>query len=168
MAEIIGGTWDGGGNVPPAMAIARELADRGHGIRVLGHRGQRDAIEGAGFTAVATTHARDFRAGDPHSTRDLLATFGDRGMARDLLDELRRRPADLVLVDADQPGAGARAEGQRHRHAAAPQLGRVEDTRPARPVEERLECEYVAKTLIRLPHSPSCRMNRKSWKTSNS
>ncbi len=113
MAEIIVVTWDGGGNVPPAMAIARELADRGHGIRVLGHRGQRDAIEGAGFTAVATTHARDFRAGDPHSTRDLLATFGDRGMARDLLDELRRRPADLVLVDALMLGAldASRASG---------------------------------------------------------
>lgn len=113
MAEIIVVTWEGGGNVPPAMAIARELADRGHGIRVLGHRGQRDTIGAAGYEAVATTHARDFRAGDPHSTRDLVVTFGDRGMARDLLDELQRRPADLVLVDALMLGAldAARASG---------------------------------------------------------
>lgn len=113
MAEIIVVTWDGGGNVPPALAIARELAGRGHGIRVLGHPGQRNAIEAAGFEAVATRRARDFRAGDPHSSRDLLATFGDRGMARDFLDELRRCPADLVLVDALMLGAldAARASG---------------------------------------------------------
>src|SRR6478736_7152448 len=52
MAEIIVVTWDGGGNVPPALAIAHELA-----------------------------------------------TLGDRGMGRDLLVELSRRRADLVIVD---------------------------------------------------------------------
>ncbi len=99
MAEIIVVTWDGGGNVPPALAIAHELATRGHGIRVLGHRSQRRAIEAAGFEAVPVREAREFAAGDPHSTRELLATFGDRGMGRDLLVELSRRRADLVIVD---------------------------------------------------------------------
>lgn len=113
MAQIIIVTWDGGGNVPPALAIAHELSARGHGIRVLGHRSQRDVIEAAGFSAVPTTHARPFRAGDPHSTPDLLATFGDRGMGRDLVAELARQPADLVLVDALMLGAldAARASG---------------------------------------------------------
>ena len=113
MAQIIIVTWDGGGNVPPALAIAHELSARGHGIRVLGHRSQRDVIEAAGFSAVPTTHARQFRAGDPHSTPDLLATFGDRGMGRDLVAELARQPADLVLVDALMLGAldAARASG---------------------------------------------------------
>ncbi len=116
MAEIVVVTWDGGGNVPPAFAIATELADRGHRIRVLGHRAQRDAIEAAGFTPVAAPEARDFRAGADHSLPELLATFGDKGMGRDLLAELGRRPADLVLVDALQLGAldAARESGVRY------------------------------------------------------
>ncbi len=105
MAEIVVVTWDGGGNVPPALDIARELAARGHGIRVLGHRAQREVIEAAGFAAVPSVRARDFRAGAPHSPRDLLATFTDPGMGRDLLAELARHPADLVLVDALMLGA---------------------------------------------------------------
>ena len=102
--------------MPPALAIARELAARGHGIRVLGHRSQRDVIEAAGFRAVPTPQARQFRAGDPHSRADLLATFGDRGMGRDLMVELARQPADLVLVDALMFGAlnAARASGVRY------------------------------------------------------
>ena len=113
MAEIVVVTWDGGGNVPPALAIASELAARGHGIRVLGHRSQRGAIEAAGFVAVAATQTRDFAVGGTHSSRELVATFGDRGAGRDLVAELQRRPADLVLVDALTFGAldAARASG---------------------------------------------------------
>lgn len=116
MAEIVVVTWDGGGNVPPAIAIARELATRGHGIRVLGHRTQREAMEAAGFAAVAAVEARSFAAGGTHSDRELVATFADRGMGRDLLAELHRRPADLVLVDALMFGAleAARASGTRY------------------------------------------------------
>jgi len=99
MADIVFVTWDGGGNVPPALAIADQLAARGHDIRVLGHRIQRDAIEAAGFEVVPVREARDFTAAGAHSTRELLATFADKGMARDLLAELSRRPADLVVVD---------------------------------------------------------------------
>ena len=113
MAEIVVVTWDGGGNVPPAFAVARELAARGHAIRVLGHRTQRAAVEAAGFTAVAVREAREFSAGGTHTDRELVATFGDRGMGRDLLAELARQPADLVLVDALMLGAldAARASG---------------------------------------------------------
>jgi UDP:flavonoid glycosyltransferase YjiC (YdhE family) len=116
MAEIVVVTWDGGGNVPPTFAIATELAARGHGIRVLGHRAQRAAIEAAGFTPVATSDARDFRVGADHSLAELLATFGDKGKGRDLRAELARRPADLVLVDALMLGAldAARQSGVRY------------------------------------------------------
>ena len=89
MAEIVVVTWDGGGNVPPALAIARELAARGHGIRVLGHRTQRGGrSRRPGSRAVAVRETREFSAGGTHSDRELVATFGDRGMGRDLLAEL--------------------------------------------------------------------------------
>jgi hypothetical protein len=100
MAEIVVVAWDAGGNVPPALAIADELSARGHGIRILGHRGHRAEIEASGHAVVGPRRARDFTAGDTHSTGELLATLGDRGMGLDLLAELQRRPADLVLVDA--------------------------------------------------------------------
>ena len=116
MAEIVVVTWDGGGNVPPAFAIAAELAARGHGIRVLGHRSQRESIEAAGFTPVAVRETRDFTVGGTHSDRELIATFGDRGTGRDLRAELDRHPADLVLVDALTIGAldAVRSSGVRY------------------------------------------------------
>ena len=100
MAEIVVVTWDGGGNVPPALAIAAELAAGGHGIRLLGHRSQRSALEATGHEVVEPRHARTFSAADAYSARSMLAAFGDRGLGRDLLEQLERRPADVVVVDA--------------------------------------------------------------------
>ena len=37
MSNILFVTWDGGGNVPPALGIAAELQQRGHRVRVIGH-----------------------------------------------------------------------------------------------------------------------------------
>jgi UDP:flavonoid glycosyltransferase YjiC (YdhE family) len=105
MAQIVLVTWDGGGNVPPALAVARELTARGHTVRFLGHRSQGADLERAGFEVVQAPSARPFVAGGTHSTGELLATFGDRGLGRDLATELRRRPADLVVVDALMFGA---------------------------------------------------------------
>ena len=105
MAEVVITTWDGGGNVPPAFALGRELLSRGHAVRVLGHRSQQGAIESAGFEPVAAPRTRDFTAAGPHSTVEMLATVGDRGPGHDLLAELARRPADVVVVDALTLGA---------------------------------------------------------------
>ena len=99
MPEILFVTWDGGGNVPPAVAIARELQARGHTVRFLGHRSQRDDLAAAGFEVEDTRCTRDFsRLGDT-GPLTLLATLGDRGMGEDLRAALARRPADLVVVD---------------------------------------------------------------------
>ena len=45
MADILFVTWDGGGNVPPALGIAAELQARGHAVRVLGHAGQQPSLD---------------------------------------------------------------------------------------------------------------------------
>lgn len=37
MSNLLFTTWDGGGNVPPALGIAGELQLRGHRVRVMGH-----------------------------------------------------------------------------------------------------------------------------------
>jgi UDP:flavonoid glycosyltransferase YjiC (YdhE family) len=45
MREVLFVTWDGGGNLPPALGIASELRRRGHSVSFLGHAQQRSAIE---------------------------------------------------------------------------------------------------------------------------
>lgn len=99
MSEILFVTWDGGGNVPPALAIAAELAGRGHHVRFLGHPGNRSAVEAAGFAFAPYRTARAFSSASPGSPFAQIAMFADRGMGRDVTDELRRSPADLVVVD---------------------------------------------------------------------
>ena len=99
MAEILFVTWDGGGNVPPALGIAAELMGRGHGVRFVGHARQRASLEAAGFEVAPSPRARDFSALDTNSPFALVATFGDRGLGRDVLDTLADRPADVVVVD---------------------------------------------------------------------
>lgn len=99
MSSILFATWDGGGNVPPAVGIATELAARGHDVRFLGHPVQADRFAAAGLAFAPYASGRDFRATAGPSLPQLLANFGDRAQGRDVLAELAARPADLVVVD---------------------------------------------------------------------
>jgi UDP:flavonoid glycosyltransferase YjiC (YdhE family) len=99
VSEILIVTWDGGGNVPPALGLATELTARGHRVRFLGHETNRRDVEAAGFEHEAYRTARPFSSLAPGSPFAQLAMFADRGMGRDLLRSLRRAPADLVVVD---------------------------------------------------------------------
>lgn len=116
MADILFATWDGGGNVPPAVAIAREMQNRGHAVRFLGHAGQADRLRAANFDVEASVHARHFSAQDPHSPLSMIAAFGDRGIGRDLLAAVEVRPPDLVVIDCMMFGAldTARRAGLRY------------------------------------------------------
>jgi UDP:flavonoid glycosyltransferase YjiC (YdhE family) len=116
MADILFVTWDGGGNVPPALGIARELQRRGHAVRFLGHAGQAETLAAAGVEVVRSRHARRFSAHEKHTPLGLIAAFSDRGMGRDLLDAVADRPADLVVVDCLMFGAldAARKAGLRY------------------------------------------------------
>ena len=116
MSEVLFVTWDGGGNVPPALGIATELAARGHSVRFLGHAGQREAVTAAGFPFVSGPRTRAFSALDDNSPPALIAMFGDRGMGQDLLEEVTARPADVVVVDCLLVGVldAARRAGLRY------------------------------------------------------
>jgi UDP:flavonoid glycosyltransferase YjiC (YdhE family) len=105
MSTILFVTWDGGGNVPPATAIARELVARGHHVRFLGHASQEAALTDAGFEFVRPTRARDFSSLESNSPVAMMACFGDAGMGSDLLAEVTRRPVDLVVIDCLMFGA---------------------------------------------------------------
>ena len=99
MSTILFATWDGGGNVPPAIAIADELAARGHDVRFLGHPGQAAAFDGTPLRFAPYPTAPAFSATDNPSLGDLLGNFADRAKGRDLLAALAQHPADLVVVD---------------------------------------------------------------------
>ena len=115
MSTILFVTWDGGGNVPPATAMARELVARGHQVRFLGHASQEAALTAAGFELVRPTRARDFSSLESNSPVAMMACFGDAGMGSDLLAEVARRPVDLVVIDCLMFGAlhAARTAGLR-------------------------------------------------------
>lgn len=99
MADLLFVTWDGGGNVPPAVGIAQELQRRGHDVRFVGHARQHDSLAVAGFDVAATREARPFSSLDDNSPLTYVKTFGDRGLGRDVMAALADSAADLVVVD---------------------------------------------------------------------
>jgi MGT family glycosyltransferase len=87
-------TWSGGGNVPPVVALAQRLLDRGHDARVLASE------DLAGRFAEAGIPFRAYRADEAWKA----------GLADDVLAEIRRAPTDVVVVDYMQPMALCAAE----------------------------------------------------------
>jgi UDP:flavonoid glycosyltransferase YjiC (YdhE family) len=105
MSSILFTTWDGGGNVPPALAIAAELRDRGHDLRFLGHAVQRDAISAAGFRFDTFETAAPFSSAAGNPPEVVAATFGDQAMGADLVTYVEHHPTDLVVIDCLLIGA---------------------------------------------------------------
>ncbi len=122
MSDVLFVTWDGGGNLPPALGVAAEMARRSHRVRFLGHAQQREKIETAGFAFDAFAHARPWTSAAPHpglkGAIDMVGVFTDRGTGVDLLEVVRREPADLVVVDCLLFGALEAAERAGLRRAA--------------------------------------------------
>lgn len=121
-------TWQGGGNVPPELGLARRLIEAGHRVRVLSEPtvGSDARAVGCSFTAWPTAPSvaaidrdtaviRDWRVRNPVR---LLRRMGDEVLfgpadrfARDVVETLARHPADAVLADVTQFGALIGAEG---------------------------------------------------------
>jgi len=119
--------WEGGGNTPPMLAVVRRLVGRGHTVRVLSDLCNHSEAEAAGASFASWTRiaARPDKSidGDPlkdweaASPTALLALLRDRmfvgpalAYAQDLLQELRRFPADVVVANDMLLGAMAGAE----------------------------------------------------------
>lgn len=96
-------TWDGGGTLGPALAIARELQRRGHHTAFLGQVTQRPAIEAAGH-AFTGYLPRLQQAGPPATAAErqrmlMAGTWLNTNLADDLLAMLAHDPADVVVID---------------------------------------------------------------------
>ena len=98
-------TWDGAGNLVSTLGIARTLVADGHDVRMLGHASIQDRCGDQGARFTAFTPAADW---DP---LEVPTTFEEemdmiRGrlsfnpaIADDVLEELDREPADVLVVD---------------------------------------------------------------------
>jgi MGT family glycosyltransferase len=104
MSTFIFVTWNGGGNVTPALGIARALAERRHTVAFLGEETQRRRIEAAGLAFTAYTRRPDWDGAPPQTPAErqrllIRNTWMNDGLADDLTAVLAREPADMVVVD---------------------------------------------------------------------
>jgi MGT family glycosyltransferase len=107
--------WDGGGNVPPTLHIGRALTNRGHRVRVLGSPALEHQVRDSGceFRPFARARDRDASAGRAFEDMPMMLVgelFLGSSVARDLLDELEREPAAVLVVDYMLAGGLAGAE----------------------------------------------------------
>ena len=124
-------TWEGGGSIAPVLTVVRRLVARGHRVRMMSDRCNRADAEAAGARFSPWTRApsrpsrtretevlRDWETPGPAGlmqTMDVVWTGPALAHARDLIDELRREPADLVVSSEMLFGVavGCEAIGQR-------------------------------------------------------
>ena len=107
-------TWDGGGNLPPAVGIAQELVARGNEVRFLGYLPQRAAIEARGlpFSALPRSGSFDLyadRAQEERLPAIIRNVWACPEHLSDLPEALKANPADVLVIDFLLQGALAQA-----------------------------------------------------------
>lgn len=123
-------TWEGGGNVAPALTVARKLIQRGHRVRFMSDEANRPDAETSGveFRPWQLAPSRPDRTRESCPVKDWEATSPPEGIARlmdkimlgpaldyarDVIAELDREPADVVVTSEMLPGVMAACESRR-------------------------------------------------------
>ena len=113
MATVQFVTWDGGGNLPPTMGIARALHRRGHAVRVIGEESQRDTVSSAGFSFSAWSHPLSTGQADRSTGERLTHLINEiwlnSNLAEEVVSAFARHPAEVVVVDCMLEGVLARS-----------------------------------------------------------
>jgi MGT family glycosyltransferase len=108
-------TWEGGGNISPALEAVRKLVARGHRVRVMSDECNRyeSTAAGAAFVPWRLAPNRKDRTPETQTFQDWAAATPQEGLmrvisenwcgpalayAQDLMEELRRDSADLVVT----------------------------------------------------------------------
>ncbi|HET7724234.1 MAG TPA: glycosyltransferase [Propionibacteriaceae bacterium] len=99
MGTVLLATWDGGGNVPPMLALAQELQRRGHTVGVVGHASQRAAVVATGLPFNEYPVQAAFGFSKEPSFRTVTELFGDRALGTHVAAVAEDMHADLVVVD---------------------------------------------------------------------
>jgi UDP:flavonoid glycosyltransferase YjiC (YdhE family) len=106
-------TFSGGGNIPPLMSLAAQLAARGHDVHVLADAGVAGAADAVPAPFVALPElgfwtpavARSV----PQTISQVVRLLSDRSVERRVLAELGRLKPDAVLVDCLLAGSARAA-----------------------------------------------------------
>ena len=103
-------TWDGGGNVPPAVGIAQELIARGNEVSFLGYLPQQAAIEARGLAFSALPRSGSFDLYGERAPQERLAAIIRNVWAcpehlEDIPEALAAYPADVLVIDFSLNGA---------------------------------------------------------------
>jgi MGT family glycosyltransferase len=105
MSSFLVMTWDGAGNLAPTLGIARTLVERGHDVRLMGHRTIAERCGDVGTRFVPLSQGELWNAmDDPGDFEAEIRLLIDElsfspTIAGDLAKELDREPADAVMVD---------------------------------------------------------------------
>jgi UDP:flavonoid glycosyltransferase YjiC (YdhE family) len=95
--------FDGGGNIPPQLKVARVLRARGAQIHVLGHPGLRERIEKEGFSFEAFPDTSHFDPTIQRSVPAMMVAFAkvtaNRRVGHCAVQAARRHRVDAVVVD---------------------------------------------------------------------
>lgn len=109
MSGVLIVTWDGGGNVPPALGLAAALIGRGHAVRVLGHPQQASTVlsSGAQFAPYRTLPEWDptRRRSAVEFLIDYPRLFTDRRFGDEVRRAIAEHRPDVIVVDALLPSA---------------------------------------------------------------
>jgi UDP:flavonoid glycosyltransferase YjiC (YdhE family) len=101
--------YDGGGTVPPALAIAQRLVARGHEVSTLGPATLHARFEQAGsrYSRYARVAEWDDSRGRAYEDQEaaFLDLLGGMNLAEDVLAEVAARQPDVVVVDCMLGGA---------------------------------------------------------------
>jgi UDP:flavonoid glycosyltransferase YjiC (YdhE family) len=97
-------TWDGGGNTPPAVGIAQELALRGHEVVFFGYETQRQRFEAQGLAFNALRRSGSFDIYFTHEPAERIAGLMANVWAcpehlDDVPDAVADSSADLLIID---------------------------------------------------------------------
>ena len=104
-------TWGPGGNLPPLLAVATALRDRGHRLSILTSAATRSAAERAGFDVISYSQVPDpdTRAAFEAQAEAMLAIAAGTDVAADTRAAISTTRAEVVIVDCMLPAAIAAA-----------------------------------------------------------
>ncbi|OMC05272.1 hypothetical protein A5733_20170 [Mycobacterium sp. NS-7484] len=92
-------TMDGGGNVPPMLAVAGAVAASRHRVHVIGHETLRHQVENAGLAFKAYPTARDWDSHREQSALSWVPMFNDANIGADVRQLCQHDTPDVAVVD---------------------------------------------------------------------
>lgn len=107
-------TWDGGGNIPPLLALGRKLLSRGHRVRMVGTASIAERASAAGIDFAPFVHQPSWSPEPGVSIEDVMPKVALHLMGPELGDELlaavEALAPDALVIDCMAGGALSMAE----------------------------------------------------------